>query len=100
MQAHSLIRIEQVCTHYRVDDAFIKALHELGHIELVVQHDEQYIIRDQLKMLESMIYFYTDLQINIEGIDAIAHLLKQIQDLQDELSVAKNKLRLYNQELR
>jgi len=98
MAAHHLISIEQVCTHYKVDDAFIRALHELGHIEVVVQQNDQYIIRDQLKELESMIYFYSELQINIEGIDAIAHLLKQIRDLQDELNTAKNKLSIYTNE--
>lgn len=95
MAAHSLISIEQVCTQYKVDDSFIRALNELGHIQVIVQHNDQYVIRDQLKDLESMIYFYTELKINIEGIDAIANLLKQIRELQDELTITKNKLRLF-----
>jgi hypothetical protein len=78
-----------------VEDAFIRSLHELGHIQLIVEHEDRYITPEQLKVLESMIYFYNELQINIEGIDAIAHLLKQIHDLQEELRVAKGKLSLY-----
>lgn len=95
MKTNNLIRIKQVCTHYKVDNSFISALQDLGHIKVIARQNDQYIFQDQLKELESMIYFYTELKINIEGIDAIAHLLKQIRDLQDELSITKNKLSLY-----
>jgi hypothetical protein len=98
MQTDHLIRIEQVCMHYRVEDSFIRALHELGHIDVVVQHNDQYISGNQLKDIERMIYFYSELQINIEGIDAIAHLLKQIHDLQNELTITKNRLSLFESE--
>jgi len=42
-----------------------------------------------------MMRFHYDLNINIEGIDAITHLLQQIEDLQQELIATKNKLRLH-----
>jgi hypothetical protein len=95
MKTSNLIRIEQVCAHCNVDVSFIQSLHEFGHIELVVENNDHYIPDEQLKSLESLIYFHTELQINIEGIDAIAHLLKNIEQLQNELVVTKNKLSLY-----
>lgn len=98
MKKSNLIRIEQVCTHCKVDVSFIQSLHELGHIELIVESNDFYIVEDQLKSLESLIYFHTELQINVEGIDAIAHLLKNIEGLQNELLVVKNRLSLYDVE--
>lgn len=95
MKTSSLIRIEQVCTHCQIDVSFIQSLQELGHIELIVKSEERYISEEQLKALESLIYFHNDLEINLEGIDAIAHLLKQMEELQSELMSTKNKLRLY-----
>ena len=95
MKTNNLVRIDQVITHYHVDASFIHSLNELGHVALIVDRDESYVLEEQLKSLESMILFHTELQINIEGIDAIAHLLKKIEDLQTELLAAKNKLNLY-----
>jgi len=98
MKTNSLIRIEQVCAHCKVDQSFIQALHELGHIELLVESNDHYISEEQLKSLESLIFFHTELEINLEGIDAIAHLLNKMDTLQNELLVTKNKLNLYIKE--
>ena len=95
MKTNNLVRIDQVITHYHVDASFIQSLSELGHIALIVERDESYILEEHLKSLESLLSFHTDLEINIEGIDAIAHLLKKNEDLQTELLAAKNKLRVY-----
>ena len=95
MKANSLIRIEQVCSYCEIDLSFIESLHELGHIELIVKSNEHYINEEQLKALESLIYFHNDLDINLAGIDAISHLLKKMEELQNELNATKNKLNLY-----
>lgn len=95
MKTNSLIHIRQVCSHCKVDESFVHSLHELGHIELIIESNEHFITEEQLKSLESLIFFHTEIQINIEGIDAIAHLLKKIEILQNDLIFAKNKLRLF-----
>lgn len=95
MKTPSLIQIEQVCIHCKVDASFIHSLHELGHIEVIIENDDHFITEEQLKALESMIYFHTELHINLEGVDAIAHLLRKIETLQDELTVTKNRLRAH-----
>ena len=41
---------------------------------------------------------YYDLSINIEGIDAIHHLLGRVESLQQEVNRLKSKLRLYETE--
>lgn len=96
MKTNNLIHITQVSTHYNVDISFIQSLHELGHVALIIENNNHYILDDQLKTLESLIHFHTELQINIEGIDVIAHLLNRIEVLQNELLTTKNKLIVYS----
>ncbi len=96
METSNLILTAQFCTHHNVEVSFITALHDAGLIEIVVVEDNQYLSLEQLRDIEKMIRFHYEFNINIEGIDAIANLLKQINDLQQELTIAKNKLRLYD----
>ena len=51
---------------------------------------------DQMAALEKIIRFYYDLDINIEGIETITHLLKRINSMQDEITTLKNRLRIYD----
>ena len=99
MEANNLIRIEKVCLTYSVDVSFIQSLNELGHIELIIEQDVHYISENQLKSLESFLYFHTELNINLEGIDAIAHLLVKNELLQNELILLQNNLSFYDQNL-
>lgn len=96
MSTRSLIQITQVCTHCGVEASFIHSLHELGHIEVIVENEDHFIEEAQLKALERMIYFHSELQINLEGIDAIAHLLSKIETLQEELIATRNKLDVFS----
>lgn len=92
MATRNLIQLTEICSHCGVDVSFVHSLQELGHIEVVVQDEQQFIDEVQLKMLEQMIFFHRELHINVEGIDAIAHLLNRIETLQRELLAARNKL--------
>lgn len=96
METTDLILIQQVCEHHQVEFAFIDSLKELGLVQVVVIEDCEYLPTEQLKDVEKMIRFYRELNINIEGIDAIYHLLKRIENLELELLQAKNKLRAFN----
>jgi hypothetical protein len=50
-----------------------------------------------LQKLEKMVRLHHDLDINIAGIEAIAHLLERLEYLQDEMRTLKNRLRLYEE---
>lgn len=54
--------------------------------------------RLQLYDVERYTRMYYDLSINIEGIDAIHHLLGRVESLQQEVNRLKSKLRLYETE--
>ncbi len=89
---HNLIAIEEFCTYYKVDFSFIEALSEFGLVEIIPVNDTRFLNQQHLKEVEKMIRLHYDLDINIAGIDAISHLLKRIDHLQQEITLLKNKL--------
>jgi hypothetical protein len=98
METRDLILIEQFCTHHDIEFSFINSLHDFGLIEVIELNDAKYLVNEQLKDVEKMMRFHYELDINMEGIDAISNLLKQIERLQRELITTQNKLRLFDNE--
>jgi len=96
METTSLILIDHFCSNCDVDFSFIKSLNDVGLIDIIVEDDKKYISNEQLKTIERAIHFHYELNINMEGIDAIHNLLDQITDLQEDLRVIKNKLNLFS----
>lgn len=95
METNNLILIEQLCIHHNIEFSFINTLQEFGLIEVIIIEDNKYIANEKIKDVEKMMRLHFELDINMEGIDAISNLLLQIDNLQKELISAKNKLRLY-----
>lgn len=99
MATNDLVRIEHICLHYEIEFSFIDSLQAYGLIKVVVVEDSKYLSTEDITEVERLIRLYYDLGINMEGIDVITNLIKQIADLQKELAIAKNKLTLLNTEL-
>lgn len=95
METKDLIAIQEFCKHYKVEISFIDSLNEFGLIEIITVEQTQFIHQQQLKDVEKMIRLHYDLEINLEGIDAISHLLKRVNSLQEELNALKIKMRSY-----
>ena len=85
MNQEQFIIIEDFCQYYCIEVSFIKNLSENGMIELIVQDDSQLIHHDEIGHLEKYIHLHYDLGINIEGLEAISHLLEKTENLQNEL---------------
>jgi len=84
--------------HHKIEMSFIHSLNESGLIQITTVERTQYISREQLSDLEKMIRLHYELDINIEGIESIAHLLQRVENLHEELTVLKNRLKLYENE--
>jgi chaperone modulatory protein CbpM len=95
MSSTERISISVFCTHQGVDVAFIHALHERGLIRLVVQEEQACIEREELARVEQLTRMHQDLEINLEGLEAISHLLERMQNMQDEMRLLRDRLRLY-----
>ena len=95
MQKENLIPANEFCLHHNIEVSFIDSLKEYGLVEFTVIDDAPFVTIKQLTELEKLVRLHYELDINLEGIDAIIHLLKKLQGMQDEIIILKNKLRLY-----
>lgn len=95
MEKQELIAVQEFCTHHRIEISFVHALVASGLVEIVTLENTGYVSRDQLPELERLVRFHYDMDINLEGIEAIHHLLEQIKAMQGELKVLKRRLRIY-----
>jgi len=95
MQTEEFISIETFCTHNGVGFSFINTLEESGLLDISTIDQTKCIPTVQLAHLERIVRLHFDLEINMEGVEAIIHLLKRIENLQGEISALKNRLRLY-----
>ncbi|WP_300597981.1 chaperone modulator CbpM [Niabella sp.] len=86
------ISVEQCCAYYRIEVAFIQSLNEHGLIELMQQEEGVFIGYEQLTDLEKYRHMHYDLDINMEGLETIAHLLGKMRALQTEIRALRNEL--------
>lgn len=83
--------------YHEIENTFITELNNYGLIQIIIEENDEYLEPEQLPTVEKMIRMHYDLKINLEGIDAIAHLLSKIENLQQNLKTVQNKLRIYEQ---
>jgi len=95
MEVTDLISITTFCTHYNVPSSFINDLQDYELIEIVVSENVDYIKTTQINEVEKMMRLHYDLNINLEGLDAVYNLLKRVENLQSEITSLHNKLRIY-----
>lgn len=85
MENEHLIPADEFCMHYRAEQTFIQALGDAGLIEVVMTEENTFLHEEQLAELERFCRLHYELDINMEGIEAIAHLLKRVNDMEHEL---------------
>jgi len=91
----NLIPADEFCSTHNIEVSFIRSLKETGLIEITTIEETVYIHTSQLQELERIVHLYFELDINLEGIETIIHLLKRINYMQDEILTLQNRLRLY-----
>ncbi|HCC85578.1 MAG TPA: hypothetical protein DEQ06_03090 [Porphyromonadaceae bacterium] len=80
---------------YEVEESFIESLHEVGLIRVIDQDEERFIEFDDLSDLEQFIRWHYEMDINVEGIDALRHMLQRVRALQSEISQLRHELQFY-----
>lgn len=94
MDTTHLLPLPQFCQLYNIEFSFIDSLKDYGLIEIITVEETQYIHNEHLRDLEKLIRLHYDLEINMEGIDVISHLLRRMDEMQGELNVLRNRLQL------
>lgn len=98
MPNEDMIPAKEFCNCHDLEVSFIYTLQQYGLLEVIKIEETIYLPASELPHAERMARLHNELGINIEGIDAIKHLLKKVEDMQDEIVMLKNRLSLYEYE--
>ena len=80
---------------YEVEEAFIDSLCELGLIRVSDADKSRFVEYDELEELEQFVRWHNDMDINVEGIEALYHMLSRVKTLQIEIENLRNELQFY-----
>ena len=95
MENEDLITLNDFCSYYSIEVSFIRSLNGAGLMEIVTLRDTDYLHRGDLGYLEKMVRLHQDLDINVEGLAAVVHLLEKVENLQVEINMLRNRLSFY-----
>ena len=95
METENIVRVERFCMFHRVEPSFLHELESLGLVDILHEEGEEYIEASALSLLEKWVRLHRDLDINLGGLGAVAHLLEKLSNLQEENRLLRNKLRCY-----
>jgi len=95
MEHEELIAMEVYCDHEGVEVSFVEALHDRGLIRITTVKEQRFIAPEHLSRVEKLARMHYDLEINLEGIEAISHLLERMEALQHDMHTLHERLRLY-----
>lgn len=91
-----LIIVSEYCHKCHIDPSFIELLEEVGLIEIHAEGGNPHLLVSQLPEVERYSRMYYDLSINLEGIDAIHHLLQRMEQMRREMNQLRSQLHLYS----
>ncbi|SFW53794.1 MerR HTH family regulatory protein [Sinomicrobium oceani] len=92
MSQEELIAVTTFCTSHNIEVTFIRELAAYDLVEIINRDKEEFFCSSHLPEVEKMMRLYYDLEINMEGLNAVHHLLKRIDELQHEVTRLRNRL--------
>jgi hypothetical protein len=95
MNSKSYISIKSFCIAHDVEESFVQILHEYEVLAIEEHNKEQVVSLEAMPTLEKMVRLNKELDINPEGLQAVHLLLKQIQQLQEEVDTLKRKMDVF-----
>jgi hypothetical protein len=95
MQSEDLIPAETFCAFHQVELSFIRRLHESGLIEMTIREGAVFLPSGELAELEKFVRLHYEMDINLEGIEAISHLLQKLSDMDRRINTLQNRISFY-----
>ena len=92
MDKDEFIPAEEFCMYHNIEYSFISSLEDSGLVSVKSVEHSAYIPADEVQKLEKLVRLHYDLDINLEGIEAIYHLLEKIEQMQKEILHLKNRI--------
>jgi len=95
MENNELVPVQSFCIYHKIELSFIESLQQYGLVEITTIEKQSYFKESQLEEVEKFVRLHYDLDINVEGIEAIGHLLAKLKDVQERNRQLQNRLGLY-----
>ena len=100
MENQNYIPVEELCITYEVPDTFLNELYAYDLINIFIVNEVQCVETSEIKKVEKIIRLHFDLNINMEGIDSVLHLLNRVNTLQDQITRLNNRISFHEHEHR
>ncbi|MBL4676232.1 MAG: hypothetical protein JKY70_08525 [Mucilaginibacter sp.] len=95
MKTEQVITVDDFCVYHNVEYTFVDYLAEAGLVKVTRVNKTKCIPIDDIRKLERLVRLHTQLEINEAGVATINNLLQKLEDMQQEMSVLRNRLHLY-----
>ncbi len=95
MKTEEMILANEFCVHHKIEMSFITSLQASGLIEITTIENNIFLPLSQLSQLEKLVRFHYEMDINMEGIEAITLLLEQIDSMQQQILRLANQLSVF-----
>lgn len=92
MDNRDLIDINDFCKYNHVEITFVRSLADSGLVEMAVMEEGAYIPFEEMPRVEKFVRMHYDLDINLEGLETIDHLLNKMEAMQQEIRELKSRL--------
>ena len=98
MPTTHLIAANEFCIYHNIEPSFIYSLQQSGLIEIILVEEKPFVDESELPQLEKLVRLHREMDINLEGIETITHLLQRMNDMQRQIVTLKNRLSIYENE--
>lgn len=92
MRTENLITVKDFCVYHNVAHTFVEYLADAGLVKVTKTNC---IPLDEIQKVERFVRLHNQLEINEPGVATINNLLEKLDDMEQEMSVLRSKLRLY-----
>ena len=92
MQTDEMINVEKFCIHHQIELSFINSLSQSGLVEIIQTDEKRVVTLQQLPLLERLVRLHYEMNINIEGLETITHLLNRLDNMHREMLQLNNRL--------
>ena len=88
------IKITEFCENEKIETSFLLELNREGLLRLEKQEEIEYIDQDDLPQIEMFARWHYELGVNLEGIDAMRHMLERMKEMQRQIQILEKKLQI------